>query len=487
MTPATQSAPVSFVDVTIEETTLAYALKDASTFQEAIEVLDSSLFEDKRHKAVWDSAVGYYEKFQGLIDDKGLEAFLDDAKAPSDKKASYHLLFSILKSRSISKPQFTLSTQQLKQLKQKRKLYDIADRIATGLKDTSADLTKLSSEVTSKLLDLDSASATTFREASLRENLVSRVSEYKDREINPQKYLGIPFGIKKLDELTAGIFPEEFGLFYGRGGAGKSRTLASVAYNMFSRGYNVMYVTIEMPMGQVGRLFDSRHFLISSAGLRHGKLSEGDKKKYFTGQVQLEASPGDFYVVDAPQGCSFASLLPIVRKYKARKKLDVIVIDYLNLMQASGKHTDGNEPLRIGTIGRELKTMARLERVAVLSASQATRAVADIENIDEVGTEHVSWSDLLSYQCDLMVFLRKGDPTAALTHTLDAMIVKYRDGSNQKIQLGADWDKTFVGDMETYLRLSGAIAETSPAVKIDNKPADTAVAKEKINVESGTK
>lgn len=456
---------VAFVDSSIEETVLAYLLKDQPSLEEGFETISATLFEEKKHQALWGAASSYYTQFQGLLDDKGLEAMLDDAKATAEKKTTYHALFLSLKSRNISKSQFSLAVKQLKALQQKRKLFDVAKHIAQQLKEPTLDLTKLSGEVTTQVLDLGDIQSSAFREASLKVTLADRVAEYKDREIHPEKYTGIPFGIKRLDELTSGIFPEEFALFFGRGGAGKSRTLASIAYNMFNSGRSVMYVTIEMPMAQVGRLFDSRHFLVSSSGLRHGKLSDGDKKKYF-GTNQLIAAAGDFYVVDAPQGCSVTSLLPIIRKYKARRKLDAVVIDYLNLMHPATKGIEGNESLRVGTIGKELKGLARLEQIAVLSASQATRATAEVDNIDDIGTEHVSWSDLISYQCDLMVFLKKGDASSTLTKLVEAVVVKYRDGSNVKISLGADWDKSFVGDLEEYLKMTGAVVQVGATVQV---------------------
>lgn len=476
----------TYHDSSVEETALAFLLQDFTTLQEHATKIEPDLFEDKRFKAIWDSASIYCERYHGLIDDKGLEVLLDEAHAPAEKKTEYHTLLKNLATRKISRSQFALALDQLQQLKQKRKLYDLASYIAEQLKSPTFDVGKVNDEAAKRVFGLTSGdSSKLFRETSLRDTLQARIDEYKDRESNPQKYLGIPFGIKALDDLTAGIFPEEFAVFYGRGASGKSRTLASVAYNMFSTGHNVMHVTIEMPGAQVGRLFDSRHFLISSTGLRHGRLSDPEKKKYFGGS--LANQPGDFYVVDTPQGCTYLDLLSVIRRYKSQRPLHAIVIDYLNLMRPATRGTDGNESLRVGTIGRELKALARLEKVAVLSATTATRAVSEIDNIDDVGTEHVGWSDLLVYQCDLMVYLKKGDAASSLTKTVEGVVVKYRDGANVRISLGADWDKSFVGDMDTYLKITGAItpaplpggkdaAQPATEVKLttdQNKPAPT--------------
>lgn len=446
-----------FQDVVAEEGVLSFVLQSFSNLQECIDKLDSSLLEDKRNKALLQSIQLYYERYQGLLDEKGFEVLLDEASIPVEKKIDYQTLFTNLKTRSITKPQFLLSVDVLRQLKQKRTFFDIAKEISDQLKDANPNIQKLTESIVSRVLDVRQGDDRQFREESLKDSYQARIAEYKDREVNPYKYLGIPFGIKKLDELTSGIFPEEFGLFFGRSGSGKSRTLASIAYNMFSSGRSVMYVTIEMPKSQVGRLFDSRHFLISATGLRHGKLSDPEKKKFFGGTFSNHG--GDFYVVDAPQSCSFADLLPVIRRYKARYgRLDAVIIDYLNLMRPSSKDTGGNESLRIGTIGKELKILARLEKVAVLSATTATRSTTEVDDIDDVGTEHVGWSDLLVYQCDLMIFLKKGDSTNSLTKTVEGIVAKYRDGANQRITLGVDWDKSFVGDIEQYLKLVGAIS-----------------------------
>ena len=294
-----------------------------------------------------------------------------------------------------------------------------------------------------------------FFEASLKDTLDLRVAEYIDRKANPDKYKGVMFGISKLDMLTAGIMPQELAVFFGAAGVGKSRTLASIAYNMFNAGANVIYATIEMPHQQVGRMFDSHHFFISSAGLRHGNLTSDDERKYFSKQPALSDKKGDFYVVDAPQGVSYATLLPVIRKYKTRKRLDAVVIDYLNLMEPVAR-VDGSEPLKIGTIGKELKQLARLEKIAVLTATQAVRSVSKVEDIEKIGTEHVGWSNLLSYQCDLMIFLMKQNGIRMAENKMDALIVKYRDGSLTKLELGVDFDHSWIGDYTDLLKARGA-------------------------------
>lgn len=449
--------PVAFTDFGSESTVLAFALRDEVGLMQAMEIVDEVLFEEPKHKSVWQAICVYSERYQGVLDVDGLELLLTENKVEEEKKVAFHSLFAQLQDKEVVKPQFLMAVDVLHRLKRKRDLWDVAKRISSQLTDPSIDVEKMTADVTSKVMNLGAINAVVFREASLRETFSQRVEEYRDREANPQKYIGLPFGIEALDVLTGGAFAQELILFFGRTGVGKTRTLASIAHNIFSIGRNVLYVTVEMPMAQIGRLFDSRHFFISSSGLRHGKLTAEDKLKYFVPSAHMTQQPGDFYVIDAPQGCSYTSLLPIIRRYKMRRHLDAIVVDYLDLMHPVDK-SESNESLRLGMIARELKTLARLEDVPVITASQAGRSVMEVKHIEDVGTEHVSWSDKIARECDIMVFLRQGEPTDKLEKKLDGMVVKYRDGSNMKISLTADWDKSFVGDEKAYLKMIGSFA-----------------------------
>ena len=456
MTPET-----NFTDEPTEQLVLSCAFVPIKeVVQEVIQAVDVSLFEFPNHRELFNAAVTYYMEFHGVLDERGLEMILDRSRADNEKKTRFNLLYQTLKAKAMEVPQaqFKQSLQALKSLKQKRKLYDVARRISEGIHDPAANMDTLTGLVVDKVLDLGETSASVSYEGSLKDTLDLRVAEYADRKANPDKYKGIPFGISKLDMLTGGVLPQELVCFFGAAATGKSRTLASIAYNMFNSGRRILYCTIEMPHQQVGRMFDSHHFFISSAGLRHGNLTSEDEAKYFSKTPTLSNRQGDFYVVDAPQGVSYATLLPVIRKYKSRNRLDAVVIDYLNLMEPVAR-VEGSEPLKIGTIAKELKQLARLEKVAVLTATQAVRSVAKVEDIEKIGTEHVGWSNLLSYQCDLMIFLMKQTGIRMAEGKMDASIIKNRDGGNAKLELGVDWDKSWCGDYLDLLKARGSFTQ----------------------------
>lgn len=441
-----------FSDNDAEKNIAAYLLKDAHVFEEDRHQLVLELFEDTKIPVILSEVFKYYVQYGGIPDEKSFEYLISSsASIPLEKRASYLLFFIELKNRSsvIGKDQFLHDIDILKQLQKRRKLYSIGELIKDGLQRGLGE-DEVYSNIVSKIYENDSSTSNVVREGSLKDQILERVAEYQDRKLRPNAYKGIPLGIAQLDQLTSGMLPGELGVIFGRSGAGKSRFLHSVAYNMFARNYNVMYITVEMPYEQVGRLYDSRHFKISSTGLRQGKLSTEEEKKYLEGAINLQNAAGDYYTVDVPQNCTAASLVPIIRKYKARKKLDAVFVDYINIMLPS---TKGSKDLaeRWGEIARELKGLARKEHLVVFSAVQANRAAAAAK-LEEVGQEHVSYSDMVTWHSDLLLFLRKAGLESELQRQIDAVVVKYRDGRNQTAKLGVMWDWSFVGDLDELIR-----------------------------------
>lgn len=441
-----------FSDIDTERNVISYLLTDTDTYENEHSKLSSNLFDDDRLKTILSKVNTYYLRYGGLPDTVGLEEILNESSdIPKSKRPPFILLYSELKSRSsgISRDKFLSGIERLKKLDLKRKLYEVANTVKEGLQSEQRE-DELYSKVLSKIYEVGNQETNVLVENSIKLTIRDRINKYQELKDNPHLHTGIPLGIRQLDDLTSGILPGEFAIFFGRSGAGKSRTLFSLAYNMFSRGYNVMYVTIEMPYNQVARMFDSRHFQVSSENLRKGKVTHTELEKMRSGVNKLQALSGDFYIVDIPGGCTSASLIPIIRKYKARKKMDVIVVDYINLMKPVDSSFSSRDPGFFATIAKELKAVARLEDLVILSATQANNAVVK-EKLENVGQEHVYNSGDLIPQCDLAVFLRKPNLENELQRQLDAVVVKYRDGKNMKLQLGVVWDLNFVGDLEDLL------------------------------------
>lgn len=438
-----------YYDLDQERAALAFALSSVESFAEASKALRSDLFEDTRHQRIWEAAKFYYQQYGGALDKGGLQALLTQNEAPHDKQVVYLSVLDEVRALQVTRDQFKVAAGVLEDMRFKRGLFDMINEAAGHLQRGSVDRTKVCNGIITSLLALQTSGSVVNRSMSFKEDLAKRQAEYKDRKENPEKYRGVPYGVAKIDELTGGMYKGELVIIFGRPGAGKSSIMHNVFYNLARTGRKGLLFTIEMPNTQLARRLDSRHLQISARGLRNASLNREEEAKYMCMQETLDLLPGDVFLEDLPQGCSVAQALPIIRRYKLKHDIALVGFDYLNLMEPS--RWSNSKVERTGDVSKELKQLARLEDVPVITPARATRGATEKKG-DDIGTEDMSWSDSLGYDADQIIFLRKDKQINAVTDEVEAMLVKFRDGSNERAMLGVNWDKSFMGDMEELLK-----------------------------------
>jgi ABC-type molybdate transport system ATPase subunit len=112
-------------------------------------------------------------------------------------------------------------------------------------------------------------------------------------------------------------------------------------------------------------------------------------------------------------------------------------------MNPEGKWNSESE--KYGILSRELKQLAKAEDIAIITASQSNR---DSTKVKRVGTQHVSLSDQITHNIDVIVHLRQSEDLV-LQNILQMDIVKYRDGESKvKFELFCNWDKNYLGNIK---------------------------------------
>lgn len=182
---------------------------------------------------------------------------------------------------------------------------------------------------------------------------------------------GIPTGFIDLDYKTAGMQPSDLVLIAARPSMGKTAFVLNIAQHVaFKQHKSVAIFSLEMSKEQlVNRMF-SLESKVSGQSIRTGQLTDSDWEKLaetagIIGQSKL--------MIDDTPGISIAELRSKCRKYKLEQGLDMIIIDYLQLMSGNGKSESRQN--EISEISRSLKAIARELSVPVLALSQLSRAV----------------------------------------------------------------------------------------------------------------
>ncbi len=184
---------------------------------------------------------------------------------------------------------------------------------------------------------------------------------------------GIPTGFVDLDYKTSGMHASDLVLIAARPSMGKTAFVLNIAqYMAFRKNVTVAIFSLEMSKEQlVNRLFalESR---VDAQLLRSGNLADSDWEKLIEGAGIIGRSN---LIIDDTPGISISEMRSKCRKYKLEHNLELIIIDYLQLMSGSVGGRSESRQQEISDISRSLKALARELHVPVISLSQLSRAV----------------------------------------------------------------------------------------------------------------
>jgi replicative DNA helicase len=202
---------------------------------------------------------------------------------------------------------------------------------------------------------------------------------------------GITTGLTSLNEKVGGLHNSDLIILAGRPGMGKTSLATNIAFNAADRlrrdladgiaadksiGAATAFFSLEMSADQLATRILAEQSGISSEMLRMGKISREDFQQLSFASQRLAELP--LFIDDTP-ALSIAALRARARRLKRRHDIGLIVVDYLQLLQGSGRSTD-NRVNEISEISRGLKTLAKELSVPVIALSQLSRAVEQRED-----------------------------------------------------------------------------------------------------------
>ncbi|MEG1442042.1 MAG: replicative DNA helicase, partial [Oscillospiraceae bacterium] len=182
---------------------------------------------------------------------------------------------------------------------------------------------------------------------------------------------GIPTGFRDIDNRTAGLHPSELIVLAARPGMGKTSFALNIAENAaIKASKKVAIFSLEMPGIQLANRLLCSQSKISSDKIKKGKMGDGDWEKL--GEAVEKLSAGNIYVDDT-SSITVTEIGARCRKLMLEHGLDLVIVDYLQLMAGSGKH-GGNHQQEIADISRTLKILANDLNVPLIVLSQLSRA-----------------------------------------------------------------------------------------------------------------
>lgn len=246
---------------------------------------------------------------------------------------------------------------------------------------------------------------------------------------------GIPTGFLDLDYKMAGLQPSDLILVAARPSMGKTAFVLNIAQHVaFKVKKSVAIFSLEMSKEQlVNRLF-SLEAQVDSQSLRTGNLKDEDWEKLIESAGIIGRSK---LIIDDTPGISISELRSKCRKFKLEQGLDLIIIDYLQLMTGRVGGRSESRQQEISDISRSLKGLARELNVPVIALSQLSRAV-------EQRPEHrpmlsdLRESGAIEQDADVVMFIYRDDyynKDTELKNVAEIIIAKQRNGSIGTVNL----------------------------------------------------
>lgn len=323
----------------------------------------------------------------------------------------------------------------------KRELISIATEIQKEAYDDASDVFDLLDNAEQKIFSIS--------ESNIRKNYstMSPLVQQAIKEIEARKDLkdgltGIPSGMASLDRLTAGWQKSDLVIIAARPGMGKTAFSLSVLRNAAVEfGHPVAIFSLEMSELQLTNRLISSEAELESDKIKRGKLEPYEWQQLYNRTAQLREAP--IFIDDTP-GLSILELRAKCRRLKAQHDIQLIVIDYLQLMSGSaGKGNQGNREQEIANISRSLKTLAKELNVPVLALSQLSRAVETRGGDKRPQLSDLRESGSIEQDADMVIFLYRPEyygitedmEGESTKETGEVIIAKHRNGSLDTVKL----------------------------------------------------
>jgi len=268
---------------------------------------------------------------------------------------------------------------------------------------------------------------------SLASKALKQLEALKDKE---DGLTGVPTGFTSLDRLTSGWQPSDLIILAARPGMGKTSFVLALARNAamdFQKG-------VEMSNLQLVQRLISLEAEISGHSLRNGQLEEYQWQQLNTAIEKLSEAP--IFIDDTP-GINIFELRAKCRRLKMQHDIQMVIIDYLQLMSGGSDNQRGNREQEVSAISRALKGMAKELNVPVIALSQLSRAV-EVRG----GTKRPQLSDLresgsIEQDADIVSFIYRpeyyqileDEEGQSLKGVGEIIIAKNRHGALDTIKL----------------------------------------------------
>lgn len=416
-------------NVEAEISVLGAMLFEPEVIPQAVEVLHDVYFYLDSHRKIFNCIVGLFEKNQPAdlvtvteelrrrkqLEEIGGASYLAQLTAQVPTAANFEHHASIVKEKGLL-----------------RQLIQAATHVVQESYDSSTEVSNILDRAEHLIFEI-SQRRIQGHFVKLKEIIKNSIETIDQLYQRKEHITGIASGFHEFDIKTAGLQPSDLIIVAGRPSMGKSAFTAAICEHAgVTLGKPVAFFSLEMSKEQLVQRMLCSHARVDAQKVRTGYLSHSDWPKLTSAAGKLSEAP--IFIDDTP-GLSALELRAKARRMKAQHGIELVVVDYLQLMRGSS-HSESRQQ-EISEISRGLKALARELRVPVIAVSQLSRAVENRTG-NRPQLSDLRESGAIEQDADVVVFLYREEyyrPTEENRNKAEAIIAKQRNGPVGSIEL----------------------------------------------------
>ena len=267
----------------------------------------------------------------------------------------------------------------------------------------------------------------------IRQVVMNAMNMIEEASKNKGAVTGIATGFLDLDYKTAGMQPSDLILVAARPSMGKTAFVLNIAQHVaFKDNKAVAIFSLEMSKEQLVNRLMSLESKVNSQAIRTGNMKEDEWERLIESSDVIGRSK---LLIDDTPGISIGELRSKCRKFKLEYDLQMIIIDYLQLMTGTGKNESRQQ--EISDISRSLKALARELKVPVIALSQLSRAVEQRPDHRPMLSD-LRESGAIEQDADVVMFIYRDDyynKDTEMKNVAEIIIAKQRNGAIGTINL----------------------------------------------------
>lgn len=429
-------------NIEAEQAVLGAILIDQDALTSASELLVPDSFYRTKHQKIFEAMLGLSDKGepidlvimtsamadQGLLEEVGGVSYLAELAEVVPTAANVEYYARIIAEKALL-----------------RRLIRTATHIVSDGYEREDDVDGLLNEAEKKILEVShQTNAKAFQ--NIKDVLVDAYDKIELLHNQKGEVTGIPTGFTELDKMTAGFQRNDLIIVAARPSVGKTAFSLNIAQNVATKtDENVAIFSLEMGSDQLVMRMLCAEGNIDAQRLRTGSLTSDDWAKLTMAMGSL--SNAGIYIDDTP-GIKVNEIRAKCRRLKQEQGLGMVLIDYLQLIQGSGKSGE-NRQQEVSEISRTLKGIARELQVPVIALSQLSRGVESRQDKRPMMSD-IRESGSIEQDADIVAFLYREDYYDRETenkNTIEIIIAKQRNGPVGSVELA------FVKEFNKFVNL----------------------------------